>query len=235
MELLGSRQLSVVANLCVRTLMGYFGLEALKVTVVDPNDHRFQGKGIAMRNALVLGAFSTFLPLLYRRNKARRGFPWGADAMLISVPVVDMAGNSFDLYNDTDWFDVLAHLYGNVVGSSLLMLAMEGRNREPRLVRWVVAAGGATFLHVWLEIQEYWTDVFLKTQNVESLEDTEGDILMGACGAIMGVALAELALNGPLREAALAEGRRLAATLGGDASANAGRLKTDSEIGRRAA
>ena len=114
--------------------------------------------------------------------------------------------------------------------AALFLLAMEGRKREPRLIRWMVAIGVPTFLHLLLEIQEYWTDVFFGTHNVEGLEDTEGDILMGACGAVMGVALLELALNGPAREEVTEEARRLAAAWQGIMGNRHGDLSTDFKV-----
>jgi hypothetical protein len=213
LDLLGSRQLGLVANLGVRALLGYFGTEALKVTISDPSDRRFAGKGIAVRNALLLGSFSLLLPGLHSISARQERFPWTSDAVLLTVPVLDMAGNSLDLYNQYGWFDSVAHFYGNAAVGALITLAMAGRDREPPLARWLIAAGGTTFLHVALEMQEYWTDVWFGTHNVEGLEDTEGDLAYGWLGTITGVALMELALRNRRGSWLRAEGQRLAASL----------------------
>jgi hypothetical protein len=162
--------------------------------LTNPNDRRFSGKGIAMRNALLVGAFSMFLPTLYLLGSKRERFPWAADAVMITVPVADMAGNSLDLYNNHGWYDVLTHFYGTAAVGALVALAANGRAMRPAPFRWLVAVGSTTVLHILLEIQEYWTDVFFGTRNVEGLEDTEGDILAGMCGAISGAALTETLL-----------------------------------------
>lgn len=202
--------LAALTSSGARALIGYFGAEALWVSASRPEDRRFAGKGIALRNALLIGGFSTLLPLLYRSSTRRGGFPWAADAVLLSIPALDMAGNSLDLYNQHEAFDSLAHFYGTTAAAALMALAMEGRASEPHTVRWLVAAGGTTFLHVLLEMQEYWTDVVFDTHNVEGIEDVEGDILWGVCGAVVGTALIALAIRSENRAAFLEEARRLA-------------------------
>lgn len=200
----------MLANLCVRALLLFFSVEAIQATVSNPADRRFAGKGIALRNALLVGGFSMLLPVLYCLGPRRHPFPWAADAILISVPVADMAGNSLDLYNNHDSFDLMTHFYGTAAAGGLLALAANGRGVRPAPYRWLVAAGITTFFHVLLEIQEYWTDVIFGTHNVEGLEDTEGDLLAGVCGAVAGVAFAEaLAARGGR---IAVEARRLGAT-----------------------
>jgi hypothetical protein len=202
--------LSVLLNICARALLLYFGAEAIQATISNPNDRRFAGKGIALRNALLVGAFSMLLPVLYHLGPKRQRFPWAADALVITVPVADMAGNSLDLYNRYGTFDLMTHFYGTAAVGGLMALAARGRNVRPALFRWFLAVSCTTFPHVLLEIQEYWTDVFFGTHNVEGLEDTEGDLLAGVCGAIAGVAVAEALMMRGGHIAA--EARRLGAT-----------------------
>jgi hypothetical protein len=199
---------AMLANLAARALLLFFGAEAVHATLTDPNDRRFAGKGIAMRNAVLVGAFSMFLPFLFHLSSKREKFPWAADAVMITVPVADMAGNSLDLYNNHGWFDLLTHFYGTAAVGGLVALAANGRAMRPAPYRWLVAVGTTTILHIALEIQEYWTDVIFGTRNVEGLEDTEGDILAGMCGAICGVAVAEALVA---IELARREARRLGA------------------------
>ncbi len=204
-------RLGVLLNVAVRSLLLYFGAEAVQATVSNPRDRRFAGKGIAIRNALLVGAFSMLLPVLYALGPRRHCFPWTSDAILISVPVADMAGNSLDLYNNHDSFDLMTHFYGTAAVSGLMALAANGRGVRPAPYRWLAAAAITTFFHVLLEIQEYWTDVIFGTHNVEGLEDTEGDLLAGMFGSLAGVAFAEaLAARGGR---IAVEARRLAATL----------------------
>lgn len=209
----GAPRWRVLSNLVVRAMLVYFGGEAIHATLANPRDRRFAGKGIALRNALLVGAFSLLLPVLYQLGPKRRPFPWIADALLITVPVADMAGNSFDLYNREGGFDVITHCYGTGVVAGLVALAARDRGVRPPLARWLLAAGTTTFFHVLLEIQEYWTDVWFGTRNVAGLEDTEGDLLAGICGAVSGVAIAEALTGGRVGRWVAGEAGRLSAAL----------------------
>jgi hypothetical protein len=213
MAISGARQLALLADCTVRALVGYYGAEALWTSADEPSDRRFSGKGIAIRNALIVGSFTFLLPLLQRASRRRTPFPWAADAVLLSIPALDMAGNSLDIYNGYGLFDSFAHCYGTAACAGLAAMAMEGRAREPVSVRWLVAIGGTTFFHVLLEVQEYWTDMWFGTHNVEGIEDVEGDVLWGVCGALSGVALFELALRSRRHASLLVEARRLARVL----------------------
>jgi len=204
-------RLRMLLNACVRALLLYFGVEAIQATILDPDDRRFSGKGIALRNALMVGAFSMFLPALFHLGHKRRGFPWAADALMITVPVADMAGNSLDLYNNYGSFDLMTHFYGTAAVGGLMSLAANGRNIRPAPFRWFLAVSFTTLPHLLLEIQEYWTDIFFGTHNVEGLEDAEGDLLAGIFGAIAGVGIAEALVARSGRVAA--EAKRLGATL----------------------
>ncbi|MEA2642881.1 MAG: hypothetical protein QOF51_4275 [Chloroflexota bacterium] len=203
-------RLSMLANLALRGLMVYFGIEALKVTTTNSSDPRFAGKAIALRNALLMCSFTLLIPGLHMKNGRRDDFPWVSDALLLSIPTVDMAGNSFNLYNRYAVFDSVAHFYGNVAGAWIVALGMIGRAREPDFMRLLLVISTSTFLHVLLEVQEYWTDVFFGTRNVEGLEDTEGDILSGIFGTLTGVALAEILTRGRFAKPLRDEARRLA-------------------------
>jgi hypothetical protein len=205
-----SRTLAAAVNIFVRAALAFFCVDALRVTTSDPADARYAGKGIAVRNALVMAGFCSIVPALFMAGRRKTGYPWIGDALLLSVPALDMVGNWLNLYNRYGLFDTIAHWYGTAATSGLLTLAMAGRAREPRLVRWLVAAGTTTLFHLLLEAQEYWTDVFCGTHNVEGIEDVEGDLGAGVVGAFCGVVAAELALNGlQERAAVVAEAARM--------------------------
>lgn len=206
---IGPRALPIAVNIGLRAAICFFGAEAILIAARDPLDRRFSGKGIAARNALLIGGFSLAFPLLQMRNRSRSEYPWAADALLLSIPAADMAGNSLDLYNRLGAFDITTHTYGTAVASALATLAMGGRATEPILIRRLVALGGTTLFHVLLEAQEYWTDVLFGTQNVHGLADMEGDLLAGLLGAFTGAALAERAVR--TSPEAAREARRLAA------------------------
>jgi hypothetical protein len=209
----GSRVLSVAANLVARGTLAYLSLDALRVTSSNPSDARYAGKGIAVRNAAVLASFSALLPTLYVTSHRERDYPWTGDTLLLTVPLLDMAGNWLDLYNRYGFFDTVAHFYGPAVVSGLVSLALAGRDREPRVMQWAMAAGVTTTFHLLLEVQEYWTDVWFGTHNVEGIEDVEGDLGAGVLGTAFGTVLAGLLFLRSGRRAVREEASRLGTLL----------------------
>jgi hypothetical protein len=197
-----------------RGSLAYLSLDALRVTSSDPSDARYAGKGIAVRNTAVLASFSALLPALYAASPRERGYPWASDTLLLSVPLLDMVGNWLDFYNRYGFFDKVAHFYGPAVLSGLLSAALAGQDREPRVMQWATAAGLATTFHLLLEVQEYWTDVWFGTHNVEGIEDVEGDLGAGVLGTAFGTVLAGMLLHRSTRKAAIRdEASRLGAVL----------------------
>lgn len=204
---------AALANIAFRGALLYFGAEAIKVTATDPGDRRFEGKGIAVRNALLIGAFSLLLPGLYAVGARRRAFPWFSDTVFVSIPFLDMAGNSFDLYNRYGPFDSFTHFYGNFAAAVLMTFALHDDSARPGVLRLLTATTTVSFFHLLLEMQEYWTDELLGTHNVEGILDVEGDLLSGMIGTLAGVAVAATMLSSSIGDSIGAEAARLQATL----------------------
>ena len=166
---------AIVANVGLRAAMVYFLVEVF----LNPEDPRFAGKAIAPRNAIILGIYSLVFPALHlvRAARGRRhDYPWATDALYLSIPALDMAGNSFDLYDRYFYFDLVPHAHGPGAATIVLMEAA----RMPLLS----AFGVVQTLHILMEAQEYYTDVFLGTHNVRGAFDTVNDLLAGVVGAV---------------------------------------------------
>jgi hypothetical protein len=113
--------------------------------------------------------------LLRRRWGRRERYPFWLDALYLSIFWLDMAGNSFDLYDRYAHFDLLPHAHGPGAATVVVQAALG----LPALS----AVGVATVLHVLLEAQEYYTDVLAGTHNVRGVADTVNDLLAGLVGA----------------------------------------------------
>ncbi len=92
----------------------------------------------------------------------------------MSIFWLDMAGNSFNLYDRFFYFDLLPHFYGT--GATALVLY------EAFGLSALSAIGCANIIHMVLEIQEYYTDVLFKTHNVRGTFDTINDLATGLLG-----------------------------------------------------
>lgn len=170
--------LLVLLNLALRLSIAYFLVEVL----LNPEDPRFAGKAIPVRNLVIVGGLSLVFPLLYLVKKrwnwgiGRRwtAYPWGLDSLYLSIFWLDMAGNSFNLYDRFFFFDLVPHAHGS---GAIAVVA----HRAIGMTAWG-AAGVANILHILLEAQEYYTDVLAGTHNVRGTWDVVNDMVVGVIG-----------------------------------------------------
>jgi hypothetical protein len=165
--MLPGRRFGWALNIALRTAIVAFAMEA----VLAPSDPRFVGKGIAIRDVILAGAALTLVvPALHVARGRRRPYPLRPDCLLLSVMVLDMAGNSFGLYEQPWRFDLIAHGYGPA--ALMLALGLTG-------VGWTASLLAVNGGHILLEIQEAATDALFATHNVHGAWDTASDLSAG--------------------------------------------------------
>ena len=170
----------IAANLALRLSILYFLVEVL----LKPNDPRFRGKAIPIRNAIIVITFTSLFPALRWIARRWRSYPVSLDNLYLSIFWLDMAGNSFDLYDRYYHFDLIPHFHG----SGALAAVLRGLDMSP-LRAFVIA----NTVHAGLEAQEYLTDVLFGTHNVRGLSDTVGDLTAGLLGTLAYLSIAEAA------------------------------------------
>jgi len=170
-----SRWFGLGMNLSLRLSILYFLGEVLR----KPNDARFAGKAIPVRNLIVVTSFSLLFPVL---NKFWPRRPWvrypvWLDSLYLSLFWLDMAGNSFNLYDTHYYFDLIPHFHGTGAAAVVLRKAFRASPTS--------AVGLANMIHILLEAQEYYTDVLAGTHNVRGPSDTVNDLVAGLLGAVV--------------------------------------------------
>ena len=167
------RRFGLAIDIALRALIVAFAVEAQ----LAPADPRFDGKGIAVRDLILAGAALTLIiPTLHvTRGRAKR-YPLRADCLVLSVMALDMAGNSFGLYEQPWRFDLIAHGYGPA--AFMLALALTG-------VGWTASVLAVNGGHVLLEIQEAATDALFATHNVRGAWDTMSDLTAGLATTVV--------------------------------------------------
>lgn len=187
----GRRRVLLVANIAVRLAIVYWLAEAW----ILQDDPRFAGKAIPERNTVIVGGLSLLFPAIWwRRRLDWARYPLGIDIVYLSIFALDMAGNSFDLYEGYRYFDLIPHLH-SPGAASLVVATWWARSRHDATStavgrRWLlettlVAASVATVIHVVLEAQEYYTDVLAGTINVGGVADTVNDLTVGLVGSVV--------------------------------------------------
>lgn len=163
------RAIGVLANALLRgTIVAVLG-EAL----VRPSDHRFAGKAIGTRGAVMI-PLSLLVPLVHSL-RSRGRYPIWTDNLYLSIFALDLVGNHFDLYDRYRHFDAIPHAHGT--GAATVVLA-ELLDLPP-----LSAVGLAQLAHIGLEAQEYYSDVWFGLRNVRGTWDTVNDLLAGAVGS----------------------------------------------------
>ncbi|MBI2084515.1 MAG: hypothetical protein HYT70_02790 [Candidatus Aenigmarchaeota archaeon] len=185
--------LSLILNILLRLLIVYFLVEVM----LFPEDPRFAGKAIPLRNLIIVGGLSLLFPLLYFLGKKRKSYPYLADFIYLSIYIFDMAGNSLNLYDTVWYYDIIAHFYGTGAFAAVAYLVILGRQKFGAIKLsgfeiLLFAVGIATIIHVGLELQEYYTDVFFgthnvvgKTNDVQGMADTGHDLVAGFLGSFV--------------------------------------------------
>ncbi len=164
------RRLGFALNVALRLAIGYFLAEVL----LHPNDRRFAGKAIPVRNAVVVLTLGSLFPILSRLMPRRwERYPVWLDDLYLSIFWLDMAGNSLDLYDRYFFFDLIPHVHG----TGALAVTLRGLG-----LGHLAAFGVANVIHMLLEAQEYYTDVLVGTHNVRGVFDTVNDLVAGVAG-----------------------------------------------------
>jgi hypothetical protein len=164
---------ALAVNLLLRLCILVFTVDAL----INAGDPRFEGKALGPRNVGILLGLSMLFPLLQAVRGQWKRYPMWYDNLYLSIFALDMAGNTLNLYNTIGWWDHVSHFHGPGALAAVLMGAFG--------LRALAAAGLSTMLHAWLEIEEYYGDVFLHTHNVKGIEDSMNDLLFGLVGAVV--------------------------------------------------
>lgn len=173
--------MGLLLNILTRASIFYFLAEVL----LFPDDPRFEGKAIPIRNFIIVITFSLLFPVLYFWRKQWNGpawlttkkYPFLWDNLYLSIFWLDMAGNSFNLYDTVFYFDLVPHFHGTGALSGVLAGAFG--------FSFLAAAGFANIIHILLEAQEYYTDILFKTHNVRGTFDVVNDLVVGVVGSLI--------------------------------------------------
>jgi hypothetical protein len=161
----------LLVNLFLRAGIVFFMLDS----IVNASDERYAGKGLNLRNVVIVLVWSMVFPALYRVWHKWKEYPWDYDNLYLSLFWLDMFGNYLNFYNVLEGWDTLPHFHG----PGALAIVFLGLGQRSNMA----ATGIATMIHVALEIQEYIGDQLGGTQNVQGAGDTAHDLAAGLIGA----------------------------------------------------
>lgn len=167
----------------------------LGAAAVLPGLPQFAGKAFGAR-AVLYPVLMLSVPawwFLRRRRPAPpatpRDVPWGAFTLAMLPFLVDVTGNTLDLYDRVGWFDDVCHLANWALMCGGLGLLTDPEGRASRGLRALAIAGlGALLAIVW-ELGEWWTFMRFGTELDGAYLDTLGDLALGSLGGLLAAVL----------------------------------------------
>ena len=149
---------------------------------------QFEGKGFGYR-LIVYPILMLIVPFIWWRVSRGKNppteMPWGAFALIMAPFLVDVSGNTVDLYDSVDWWDNANHFFNWMLllwGCGLLLrLIWTG----PTWALVLTITGLGAILAVGWEIGEWYTFIRRGTELDGAYEDTLSDELLGTLGALV--------------------------------------------------
>jgi hypothetical protein len=121
--------------------------------------------------------------LVVRRTNGTVPPPYGAFTLIMLPFLIDVTGNSLDLYDSIVWWDDFNHWINWLLllwGIGLLI----GAHVEPAWALVVLVTGLGAILAIGWELGEWWTFIRHGTELDTAYEDTLGDLTLGTFGAL---------------------------------------------------
>jgi hypothetical protein len=145
---------------------------------------QFDGKGFGYRVA-VYPLLMLVTPLVWWRIHRGRdvSVPWGAFALVMAPFLVDVTGNTLDLYDTIDVWDNLNHFANWWLLLWGLGLLLAPSFQGPRWGLALLVVGLGAVLAIGWEIGEWYTFIRRGTELDGAYEDTLSDELLGTLGA----------------------------------------------------
>jgi hypothetical protein len=148
---------------------------------------QFEGKAFGWRLVFYPIA-AVVVPLCWWLAGRPPPYPYVLDILLVSAFLVDVLGNTFDLYDSVSWWDDLNHF----VNWALLSLAVGQlvlRFRVPRFEAFVLVVGVGAIAAILWELAEYVAFIRNSDELDTAYTDTLGDMMLGLGGSAVAALL----------------------------------------------
>jgi len=122
--------------------------------------------------------------LVVKRRRPDEPVPYGAFSLIMLGFLVDVTGNSLDLYDSLTWWDDLNHFANWAFLLTGIGLLIAGPVR-PAWARVLMIAGLGAILAIGWELGEWYTFIRHGTEIDTAYEDTLGDETLGTLGALL--------------------------------------------------
>jgi hypothetical protein len=179
----GLRRISIWVPIAILVLT----VGQLAVAEWWPGIDRFADKAFGAR-LIAYPVMMLVAPALWwffvKRLRPTEPAPYGAFSLIMLGFLVDVSGNSADLYDSVSWWDDMNHFVNwflLLTGIGLLI----GKSVQPTWVLVVMITGLGAALAIGWELGEWYTFIRHGTELDTAYEDTLGDETLGTLGALL--------------------------------------------------
>ena len=150
---------------------------------------QFEGKGFGARLVayplMMLIVPAAWWALHRRRRADDRPVPWSAFALIMTPFLIDVTGNTLDLYDRVSWWDDANHFVNWFLLCAGIGLLLAPVGVRPAWALGILVAGIGALLAVVWEIGEWYTFIRHGTELDTAYEDTLFDETLGSLGAAL--------------------------------------------------
>ena len=153
---------------------------------------QFEGKGFGARLVaypVLMAAVPAWWLLLRWRRGDQSDVPWGAFSLLMAPFLVDVTGNTLNLYDTLPWWDDANHFVNWLLLCSGLGLLLTRMVSTSRWLLVVTITGLGALLAIGWELGEWYTFIRHGTELDTAYEDTLGDEALGTAGGLVAALL----------------------------------------------
>lgn len=164
---------------------------------------QFEGKAFGSRliaYPLMMLAVPVVWKILATQSERVVPIDWAAVAFLMAPFLVDVSGNSADLYDSVVWWDDANHFFNwFLLGIGTGLILRHVNELRPWVLAWMVTGMGAMLAILW-ELAEWFTFIRHGTELDTAYEDTLGDMALGTLGSFLaGFLIARIAAKSNTR------------------------------------
>ena len=153
---------------------------------------QFDGKGFGYR-FIAYPVLMLIVPAvwLWWRRASHGTPPWGAWALIMAPFLIDVTGNTANLYDSISWWDDANHFVNWALLCGGLGLLLARLDPQPRWTLIVLITGVGAALAICWELGEWYTFIRRGTELKGAYEDTLGDESLGTLGALLAAMIVE--------------------------------------------
>jgi uncharacterized membrane protein YjdF len=122
--------------------------------------------------------------IVRRRRGGAAPIPWAGFAFIIAPFLIDMTGNTLDLYDTVDRWDDINHFFNWLLLCLGIGLLLERGFTYPRWALWWLIAGIGALLAIGWELGEWYAFIRHGTERATAYQDTLGDQALGTLGGM---------------------------------------------------